>query len=87
MKTFTFLVVAASTAVFMVSGGYTLVPRSIYDPACNIKGNISFKGGERIYHVPGQEYYTETVITYTKGERYFCSEADARAAGWRKAGS
>ncbi len=52
---------------------------------CNIKGNISYNTGERIYHVPGQEHYVETVITLSKGERWFCSETAAREAGWRKA--
>jgi hypothetical protein len=52
---------------------------------CNIKGNISLNTGERIYHVRGQEYYTATIITPSKGERWFCSEDEARAAGWRKA--
>jgi endonuclease YncB( thermonuclease family) len=51
---------------------------------CDIKGNISAKG-ERIYHVPGQKYYERTIITEGKGERWFCTEADAQAAGWRKA--
>lgn len=51
---------------------------------CRIKGNISVNTGERIYHVPGQEYYEETRISREKGERWFCSENDARAAGWRK---
>ncbi|WP_292223627.1 hypothetical protein [Mesorhizobium sp.] len=51
---------------------------------CSIKGNISAKG-ERIYHVPGQKFYADTKIAEAKGERWFCSEADARAAGWRKA--
>lgn len=54
---------------------------------CTIKGNISKNTGERIYHVPGQEYYTETRIDRSSGERWFCSEADARAAGWRKSRS
>ncbi|MFP7571549.1 thermonuclease family protein [Marivita sp. S2033] len=52
--------------------------------ACTIKGNISSKG-VRIYHVPGQDYYDATRISATKGEKWFCSEAEARAAGWRKA--
>jgi hypothetical protein len=52
---------------------------------CTIKGNISLNTGERIYHVPSQEHYSETVITRSKGERWFCSEDEARAAGWRKA--
>lgn len=50
--------------------------------ACNIKGNISRKG-ERIYHVPGQKYYAQPRISTGKGERWFCSEQEARAAGWR----
>ncbi len=53
--------------------------------ACSIKGNISQTTGERIYHVPGQEYYDATVISPQNGERWFCTEAEARAAGWRKA--
>ncbi|MET2825835.1 thermonuclease family protein [Mesorhizobium shangrilense] len=50
---------------------------------CYIKGNISAEG-ERIYHMPGQKYYGVTKITEAKGERWFCSEAEAMAAGWRK---
>lgn len=51
---------------------------------CNIKGNISVNTGERIYHVPGGYYYDRTRISPSKGERWFCSEEEARAAGWRK---
>lgn len=51
---------------------------------CQIKGNISSKG-VRIYHVPGQQHYHKTRITQSKGERWFCSEDEARAAGWRRA--
>ncbi|WP_245278960.1 hypothetical protein [Mesorhizobium loti] len=51
---------------------------------CNIKGNISINTGEEIYHVPGQKFYDETIIRPEFGERWFCSEAEARAAGWRK---
>lgn len=51
--------------------------------ACNIKGNVSTQG-ERIYHVPGQKYYNDTRISPSHGERWFCSEEEARAAGWRK---
>lgn len=54
------------------------------DPACAIKGNISGKG-RRIYHMPGQKDYTRTSIRTSRGERWFCSEAAARAAGWRRA--
>ena len=50
--------------------------------SCSIKGNISSRG-ERIYHVPGGAYYGRTKISPAKGERFFCSEAEAEAAGWR----
>jgi hypothetical protein len=53
--------------------------------SCDIKGNISINTGERIYHVPGQEHYWETKISPQYGEQWFCSEAEALAAGWRKA--
>ena len=54
------------------------------DGDCNIKGNISYKTGERIYHMPGQEHYAETRISPEYGERWFCSEEEAIVAGWRK---
>ncbi len=55
---------------------------------CPIKGNISKNTGERIYHMPGQEYYSRTRIDwFFSDERWFCSEADARTAGWREARS
>ncbi len=50
---------------------------------CDIKGNIS-SNGDRIYHVPGGSYYDKTQINTSAGERYFCSEEEATAAGWRK---
>ena len=51
---------------------------------CTIKGNIA-SDGEKIYHVPGQRYYAATKIDVAKGERWFCSTAEARRAGWRAA--
>ena len=50
---------------------------------CSIKGNIS-SSGEKIYHVEGGQYYNRTKITPKKGERWFCSEGDAKKNGWRK---
>lgn len=51
---------------------------------CAIKGNINSKGG-RIFHVPGQRDYAATVIDTARGERWFCSPEDAKAAGWAPA--
>lgn len=72
----------ASTEPNVIKGG-TVVERN---GSCNIKGNVSIGSGERIYHVPGQHYYEATKISLQYGERWFCSEEEARAAGWRKAG-
>jgi len=49
-----------------------------------IKGNISQTTGEKIYHVPGGEFYDKTVIDEAAGERWFCTEQEAVAAGWRR---
>jgi hypothetical protein len=35
--------------------------------------------------VPGAQHYDRTKISPAKGERWFCTEAEAVAAGWRKA--
>ena len=48
-----------------------------------IKGNISTNSGEKIYHVPGGGFYEQTVIDEAAGERWFCAESEAIAAGWR----
>jgi micrococcal nuclease len=53
-------------------------------PGCSIKGNISMDG-EKIYHLPGMRDYSKTVINPDKGERWFCTEDEAKANGWRRA--
>jgi len=53
------------------------------DGSASIKGNINAEG-VRIYHVPGQQYYDRTVINEASSERWFCTEAEALDAGWRK---
>ncbi len=58
-------------------------PATSSDPGCVIKGNISDNG--LIYHLPTQENYARTRINSARGERWFCSEAEAVAAGWRAA--
>lgn len=46
---------------------------------CLIKGNRN-RRGEWIYHLPGMPYYDQT-----RAEEMFCTEAEARAAGYRRA--
>ncbi|TYR31150.1 hypothetical protein FY036_15845 [Mesorhizobium microcysteis] len=80
------LLLASAAGVGYTSGGASLGSFKAMAPGsgCTIKGNVSIETGERIYHVPGQRYYHDTVISPQHGERWFCSEAEARAAGWRK---
>lgn len=65
-------------------------PRSMAKPAvktqpptwkggCVIKGNRN-RRGQWIYHVPGMPYYEQT-----RAEEVFCTEDQARAAGYRRA--
>jgi hypothetical protein len=49
---------------------------------CDIKANIS-ETGEKIYHTFASGSYTRTIVTADKGERWFCNEVEAKAAGWR----
>jgi endonuclease YncB( thermonuclease family) len=53
-------------------------PPSAPTGGCFIKGNQGSNGW--IYHVPGMPYYAKT-----RAEQIFCSEADAQAAGYRRA--
>ena len=50
---------------------------------CDIKGNVNDKG-ERIYHVPGGQFYDKTIIDPREGDRWFCSPAEAEANGFRR---
>ncbi|MBI4085628.1 MAG: thermonuclease family protein [Candidatus Liptonbacteria bacterium] len=54
------------------------------DNSCVIKGNIG-ASGEKIYHLPDCGSYTKTQIDVGRNERWFCSEAEAQTAGWRRA--
>lgn len=76
--------VGIHAGVIQAPSEFRAMPVQPAEGGCLIKGNISAKG-ERIYHLPGQEHYGRTRIATGKGERWFCSEREARAAGWRRA--
>ncbi|MGE0666609.1 MAG: thermonuclease family protein [Sphingomonadales bacterium] len=59
-------------------------PQAVPPGECRIKGNVGKSG--RIYHFPGQRDYDRTRIDERRGERWFCSEGEARRAGWRPSG-
>lgn len=60
---------------FTCKGGCAVAP----DPACNIKGNSN----SGIYHTPSSRYYDRTDVNPEEGDRWFCTEDEARAAGYR----
>lgn len=49
--------------------------------ACPIKGRVASR--EKRYVMPWMEGYANITIRASRGERWFCSEEDARKAGWR----
>lgn len=51
-------------------------------PARPIKGNVNNKG-ERIHHKPGDGDYRRSVMNLKNAKYWFCSAAEAEAAGWR----
>ncbi len=51
------------------------------DALCSIKGDLNAEG-ERIYHLPGGAFYPGVAIDPGRGERWFCDENEAKAAGW-----
>lgn len=56
------------------------------EPKCNIKGNLSRdKGG--IYSFPGCSGYSNTIIDKYLGDQWFCSEAEALKAGFKRSGN
>lgn len=48
---------------------------------CPIKGKISF--GNKRYLLPWSSTYADATIREQRGERWFCSEDEAQAAGWK----
>ncbi|GAX83763.1 hypothetical protein CEUSTIGMA_g11188.t1 [Chlamydomonas eustigma] len=69
-------------------GGSVMPMTALQGPTCPsgdlaIKGNIGSKG-DKIYHVPGSGQYNLVKIEEQDGEKYFCSESEAQAAGWRR---
>jgi endonuclease YncB( thermonuclease family) len=63
-----------------VSEGEAAAERS-----CPIKAVIAADGA-RLYYVPTDRVYRTIKVDTDKGDRRFCSDAEAREAGWRRPG-
>lgn len=51
---------------------------------CRIKGDVSLSG-DFIFYLPSHPFYKEIKIIRYNGGTMFCTEAAARAAGWKPA--
>ena len=54
------------------------------NPKCVIKGNRRPASGADYYHYPGCGQYNNTVVQLYMGDQWFCTETEARAAGFKK---
>jgi hypothetical protein len=54
---------------------------------CTIKGNSSGNGAGRQYFLSTCKNYEQIKVTPSADEQYFCSEAEAKKAGFTKAGT
>lgn len=52
--------------------------------SCLIKGSFRRDKGTKIYHLPGCFNYERIIIKEREGDRWFCSEKEAQAVGFRK---
>lgn len=68
----------------MVPTSTVLVRGSVEEPtkACLIKGNVNDKG-EKFYHCPNGHSYNTVKIKLSDGDRWFCTEEEAIAAGFQ----
>ena len=78
--------ILAIISILTMGLGASSAPTNISSkPGCVIKGNISSATGKKLYHLPGMRNYEATIIDTAKGERWFCTEAEAKSNGWIKA--
>lgn len=56
----------------------------VLQPPCVIKGNIG-RDGARTFFGPRDANYHSVRVDKSAGERWFCTEEDARRAGFRRA--
>ena len=57
---------------------------SIYNGECVIKGNVDGTG-RKYYHLPGDKYYSETVVNFDKEDQWLCTIEEAEAKNFQHA--
>lgn len=54
------------------------------NPKCVIKANKGIDDRKNIYHFPGCGQYNNTLVQLSLGDRWFCTEAEAKQTGFIK---
>lgn len=54
------------------------------NPNCVIKGNVRKDNDTKIYHLSNCYNYSKIVIDESGGDKWFCTEAEAKAAGFTR---
>ena len=57
---------------------------NLSNPKCNIKGNTT--GDKHLYRYPGCQSYSQTVVELHMGDKWFCSDKEAKKAGFSLGG-
>ncbi len=55
------------------------------DPSCVIKGN--YRDGKKVYYLPSCSQYKNVVVEEQAGDKWLCSESEAKTLGFYLAGS
>lgn len=74
---------ASERAKVNALGIYSSVCRTQATGDCTIKGNV--REGEKIYHLPECDNYSQVIVDEAFGDHWFCTEGEAVAAGFTKA--
>jgi len=53
------------------------------DPKCAIKGNNDLDRNELLYLTPDCPYYDQVIVKRFEGDRWFCTTAEAKKAGFK----
>lgn len=80
--------VRAIAVGFKTLSGATILPEELQWAQHNqlqplVKGNVR-SWGERIYHIPGGEFYDVTDVEWFADETMFYTEEQAQSKGWRR---
>lgn len=66
----------------MEKAGQEAEDRGCDEKECGILGNIDESSGKKYYHLPVCPTYSRVKIDLTRGEKKFCTEGEAKRAGF-----